>query len=134
MQTRSARLQLQSQRISPTLVAGRDLIFAADNLEALNNRKVVARLWLSGRRVVLPRALPLFHHQKLPKKASRLYLIMAEGNILGRAAADRHAAPRTRNQPAARVDASIGRCSGERTILVVFGRSLIVSLRTQNQR
>ncbi len=93
MQTRSARLQFQSQRITPTLVAGRDLIFA-DNLEALNNRKVVARLCLSGRRVVLDRALPLFHHQKLPNIAGRLYLIMAEGNILGRAAADRHAAPR----------------------------------------
>ena len=83
MQTRSARLQFQSQRIAPSLLARRDLIFAADNLEALNNRKVVARLWLSGRQIALRRALPLFHHQKLPNIASRLYLIMADGNILG---------------------------------------------------
>ena len=33
-----------------------------------------------------------------------------------------------------KVDVSIRRCSGERTILVVFGRGLIASLRTQNER
>jgi hypothetical protein len=65
------------------------VIFGADNLEALNDRKVVARLWLSSRRIALHRALPLFHHQKLPKIASRLYLIMTDSDILGRAAARR---------------------------------------------
>ena len=62
MQARSARLQFQSQRIAPSLVADRAMILRADNLKALNNRKVVARLWLSGRQTVLRRALPLFHH------------------------------------------------------------------------
>src|ERR1700730_17709033 len=89
MQARRARLQLQSQRVAPSLLAAfcRAVILGADNLDALNNRKVVARLWLSSRRIVLHRGLPLFHHQKLPKIASRLYLIMTERDILGRAAA-----------------------------------------------
>jgi hypothetical protein len=67
MQARSARLQFQSQGVAPSLVAclRRAMIFGADNLEALNNRKVVAWLRLSGRQIVLYRTLPLFHHQKL---------------------------------------------------------------------
>jgi hypothetical protein len=65
------------------------MTFRADNLEALNNRKVVARLWLSDRRIVLHRSLPLFDHQKLPKIAGRLYLIVANGDILAQSAAHR---------------------------------------------
>jgi hypothetical protein len=67
MQARGARLQFQSQGVAPSLVARRAMIFGADDLEALNNRKVMARLWLSGRQIALHRALPLFHHQKLLK-------------------------------------------------------------------
>ena len=60
------------------------MILAADNLKALNNRKVVARLWLRGRQIVLRGARPHFHHHKL-LDARRLHPIMADGNILARA-------------------------------------------------
>jgi hypothetical protein len=42
------------------------MIFGVDNLEALNNRKVVARLRLSGGQIILYGAWPLFNHYKLP--------------------------------------------------------------------
>ena len=61
------------------------MIFGVDNLEALNNGKVMARLRLSGRQIVLHGARPLFHHHKL-LKARRLRPIMADAKNLARAA------------------------------------------------
>jgi hypothetical protein len=86
MEARGARLQFQSEGVAPGgLVARlrRAMIFGTDNLEALNNRKVVARLWLNGREIVLLGARPHFHHHKLLETARRLRPIMADGNILG---------------------------------------------------
>ena len=45
------------------------MIFGVDNLEALNNGKVIARLWLDGRWIIRHGAWPLFHHHKLLKGA-----------------------------------------------------------------
>jgi hypothetical protein len=89
VETRGALLQFQSEGVAPGLVARlrRAMIFAADNLEALNNRKVVARLWLLGQQIFLLGARPHFHHHKLLERAQRLHPIMADGNILARAAA-----------------------------------------------
>src|ERR1700722_16123313 len=44
---------------------------AAVTLESLNNRKVVARLWLLGQQIFLLGARPHFHHHKLLERAQR---------------------------------------------------------------
>jgi hypothetical protein len=43
------------------------MIFGVDNLEALDNRKVMAWLRLNGRQIVVHGAGLLFHHYKLLK-------------------------------------------------------------------
>jgi hypothetical protein len=43
------------------------MVFGVDNLEALDNRKVMARRWLNGRQIVVRGAGLLFHHHKLLK-------------------------------------------------------------------
>jgi hypothetical protein len=45
------------------------MIFGVDNLEALDNRKVLARLRLNGRQIVVHGGGLLFHHHKLLKRA-----------------------------------------------------------------
>ncbi|HEY6521513.1 MAG TPA: hypothetical protein VIZ19_19405 [Roseiarcus sp.] len=45
------------------------MIFGVDNLEALDDRKVMARLRLNGRQIAVHGARLLFHHHELLKGA-----------------------------------------------------------------
>src|SRR5271168_3751321 len=110
------------------------MIFGVDNLEALDNRKVMARRRLNGRQIVFHGAGPLFHHHKLLKGAQAAPGPWPAPKTLLEQPYCRYGSARPDNPAPALVDASIGRCSGERTIIVVFGGSRIAGLRTQNQR
>src|ERR1700677_4278921 len=110
------------------------MIFRVDNLEALDNRKIMARRWLNGRQIVVHGAGLLFHHYKLLKGgAGRTRSWPTPKTLFERAPCCCGPARPEDPQPAL-IGAPIGRLSGERRILVVFGRGRITSLRTQNQR
>jgi hypothetical protein len=69
------------------------MIFGVDNLEALNNGKVMARRGLSCRQIVFHGAGLLFHHHRLLGTRG-LHPIMAYARNLARAAAPADTAPR----------------------------------------